>query len=235
MDDADFLAAVAARLPSLLEDGIRVVEVRVDRSRSWLAAEARFELRGSSRSGSAFVPLDSEWRYLSGYELVDDYAALLEQRISSAAREVMSTSALPAPARGPAEVASRWLWLLERLALNGRTVDGHDGTIRVVQDDGAEFTVLVTPEQWARIATPVDPHSDDPEDFNRLFDEETFLVFFEDSMEWSIRSELPPVRFGGAIRRSFREARERGEDMSRHGWFAYRPLDDPPDAGHMSR
>lgn len=229
MDDAEFLAAAAALLPPLVNDDIKVIEVRLDRNRSWLRAEARFEVDEEPVYGSAFVPFDSEWRYLSGYELVDDYADLLAQRICSAAREVMSTSASPAPANDSEEVVSRWQWLLERLALNGQVVERDDGSVRVLRGDGGVFTVLVTPEQWARIAEPADPHSDDPQDFNQLWDEEAFLVFYEDSLEWSIRAELPPVRFGAELKRSFREAKQRGEDMSRYGWFAYRPLDDQPD------
>lgn len=229
MDDSEFLAAVASRLPGLVENDILVVEVRLDRRRSWLRAEARFEKRGTSVSGSAFMPLDSEWRYLSGYELVDDYACALAQRIDSAARRVTSPRRRPAPASGPEEVDSRWQWLLERLALNGQVVEHDDGSIRVLRDEGGEFTVMVNPEQWVRIAKPIDPRSDDPQDFNQMSDEEAFLVFYEDSLEWSIRKELPPVRFGGEMRRSFREAKERGEDMSRYGWFAHRPPDARPD------
>lgn len=200
-----------------------------------LRAEARFEVRGAAVSGSAFVPLDEDWRYLSGYERVDDYAALLADRIRSAAHELLVPSARPTLATGPTEVASRWQWLLERLALAGQVVESDDGSVRVVRDDGGEFTVLVTPEQWARIAEPVDPHSDDPQDFNQLNDEETFLVFYENSLEWSMRAELPPVPFGAEIKRSFREAKERGEDMSRYGWGAAHAADDhfapPADEG----
>lgn len=229
MDDAEFLAAAAALLPPLVDDDIKVIEVRLDRNRSWLRAEARFEGGDEPVCGSAFVPIDSEWRYLSGWELVDDYADLLAQQICSAAREAMSAPAGPAPPRSPEEVASRWQWLLERLALNGQVVEHDDGSVRVLRGDGGEFTVLVTQEQWAGIAEPADPDSDDPQDFNQLSDEEVFLVFYEDSLEWSIRAELPPVPFGAELKRSYREAKERGEDMSRYGWFAYGPPDDQPD------
>ena len=84
--------------------------------------------------------------------------------------------------------------------------------------------MLVTPQQWAQIAEPLDPLADDPQDFNRLSDEDAFLVFFEGSMEWSVRPELPPVAYGGHFIREFREARERGDDMSQYGWFAYHPI-----------
>lgn len=220
MDDAEFLAAAAARLPTMVSDHLKVIEVRLDRARPWLRAEARFEGRRASVSGSAFVPFDEDWRYLSGYERVDDYAGLLASQVHAAAHELMSPSARPRPATDPAEVASRWQWLLERLALNGQVVERDDGSVRVVRDDGGEFTVLVTPEQWACIAEPLDPSSDDPQDFNQLSDEEAFLVFYEDSLEWSMRAERPPVRFGAELKRSFREAEERGEDTSRYGWTA---------------
>ncbi len=123
----------------------------------------------------------------------------------------------------------RWQWLLQRPSEGGHPVEQGDGSIRVARDDGDEFTVLVTPEQWARIAEPVDPYSDDPQDFNPQGDE-PFLVFYEDSMVWSVRAELPPVPFGAEIMRAFREAKERGEDMSRYGWFAYHPLEGDGDS-----
>lgn len=226
MDDAELLATVASRLPSLMGDDLSVIDVRLDRSRSWLRAEARFRVWGAPVSGSAFVPFDEDWRYLSGYERVDDYVGLLADRVRSAARELMFPSARPTLPTGPAEVASRWQWLLERLALNGLVVERDDGSVRVVRDDGGEFTVLVTPEQWARIAEPVDPYSDDPQDFNQISDEDAFLVFYEESLEWSMRAELPPVPFGAELMRSFREAKERGEDMSRYGWSAFSAPDD---------
>lgn len=229
MDDAEFLATVAARLPHLIGPDLSVIEVRMDRSRSWLRAQARFRVRRASVCGWVFVPLDSDWRYLSGYERVDDYAGLLASEIWAAARAVVSPSARPTTATGPAELAERWQWLLERLALNGQVVERDDGSLQVTRDDDVEFTVLVTPEQWARIAEPIDPDSDDPQDFNQLSDEEAFLVFYEDSLEWSIRADLPPVPYGAEIKRSFREARERGEDMSQYGWFARHPEGDQLD------
>lgn len=224
MDDAEFLASAAARLPSLMSEDLSVIEVRPGRRQPWLSAEVRFEARQPAVCGSVVVPLDEEWRYLSGYERVDDYARLLADRIRSAAHEVLFPPIRPTPPRESAEIASRWQWLLERLALNGEVEERDDGTIHVIRDDGGEFTAIVTPEQWARIAEPIDPYSDDPEDFNPLHDEEAFLVFYEDSMMWSTRAALPPVPFGAEIKRSLREARERGDDMSQYGWFAYSPL-----------
>ena len=54
-------------------------------------------------------------------------------------------------------------------------------------------------------------------------------MFYEHSLEWSMRPELPPVPFGAEIKRSFREAKERGEDMSQYGCFAHRAQDDQLD------
>ena len=50
------------------------------------------------------------------------------------------------------------------------------------KEDGSSFTVLVKPEEWARIASPLDPHADDPQDFNQLTDDEAYLVFYEDRL-----------------------------------------------------
>ena len=42
-----------------------------------VGAVARFAIRRGPLYGSAFVPVDREWRYVSGYEHVDDCAGLL--------------------------------------------------------------------------------------------------------------------------------------------------------------
>ncbi len=42
------------------------------------------------------------------------------------------------------------------------------------------------------LGEPLDPESDDPQDFNQLHPEDTYLVFYEDALVWSVRPGLPP-------------------------------------------
>lgn len=80
---------------------MRLIEVRLDRRHEWLRAETRFQIRGAADDGnppwgvcgSAFAPLGEDWRYLSGYDLLTDYARLRAKKIHSAVRELLH----PAP------------------------------------------------------------------------------------------------------------------------------------------
>lgn len=94
------------------------------------------------------------------------------------------------------------------------------GRLLVTDEGGTSFTVRVTPEQWALIGEPLDPLSDDPQDFNQLHPE-AYLVFYEDDLVWSVRPELPPVGWGVEIRRQHLEARAQGRTDV--GWYAHNP------------
>lgn len=115
----------------------------------------------------------------------------------------------------------RWAWLIERLALNGPVLQVGPDRLIVSTENGRSFTVIVAPEQWAPIAEPLDHDSDDPQDFNQLHPDERYLVFYEDDLEWSVRPELPPVRWGAELKREVRAAKARGE--TNFGWFALEP------------
>lgn len=227
MDD-DLLAEVRRLLPALVADeGLEVVEVRVVGGRAWPRVRVSFRLVGSvpswwhgPTSGVAHAPYGAAWLELSAHDDPEDYARLLEGEVSRVAMRLNITPPVPPT---PDEVTARWPWLLERLALSGPVVDLGYGRLRVTHDD-REVTVVVTPQEWARIAEPLDPDADDPQDFTPWRDE-SFLVFHEDRLSWSIREELPPVRGGTDLIRRGREARARGESF---GWFAYRPLEEGP-------
>jgi len=141
----------------------------------------------------------------------------------AAPRAVNPRPVSPPPARQ--EVSDRWPWLLERLALHVIVRQLGPGDVAVEEKDGSSFTTVVTPEEWARIATPLESDADDPQDFGWHQPDETYLVFFEDELDWSIRPELPPVRGGAESRRRFRAAAARG--ASGIGWLAHRPPDGP--------
>lgn len=236
MDDADDLLQVHDLLTGMVGDDIVVTALRPTEGRPWPRVEAAFRLaspppgwRGPTH-GSAYAPLSQEWRYASGYEDPHDYAQLLADEVERAAHRLIEPTP-PAGAPTPEQVAERWEWLLDRLALAGTVRQEGHGRLLVTGEDGSSFTVLVTPEQWALIGEPLDPESDDPQDFNQLNPEDTYLVFYEDDLVWSVRPHLPPVRWGAEIKRQFREARAQGRTDV--GWYAFDPKDpdrrDDPD------
>lgn len=228
MDDTTYLSQVQHLLAGMLGDDVVVTAVRVAGGRPWRRAEVAFRLASpppgwqGQTHGSAYAPLALEWRYASGHEDPHDYAQLLADEVERAAYRL----AVPPPATAapsPQQVAERWQWLLDRLALNGTVRREAQGRLVVTDDEGASFTVLVTPEQWALIGEPLDPESDDPQDFNQLSPEATYLVFYEDDLVWSVRPELPPVPWGAEIKRKYLEARAQGRTDV--GWFAFDPND----------
>ncbi|WGY04637.1 hypothetical protein QI633_12885 [Nocardioides sp. QY071] len=236
MDDAILLSQVHDLLPGLLGDDVVVIDVRPAEGRPWLRAEVVFRLASpppgwqGPTQGSAFAPLDREWRHASGNEEPSDYAQLLANEVERAAYR-MTSPRPPATVPTPDQVAERWQWLLDRLALNGEVRQEVHGRLVVTGGDGASFTVLVTPEQWALIGEPLDPEADDPQDFNQQDPEDAYLVFYEDALVWSVRAELPPVGWGAELRRRYRDAVAQGRTDV--GWFAHDPTghDGQDDAG----
>lgn len=170
-------------------------------------------------AGVAHLPLTKEWRDASGFDEPSEYAVALINQVETAAHRQFRRGTDPAPATEE-QVHERWRWLLERLALSGTVREDGPGRLSVVATDGPGFTVIVTPEEWARIAEPVEPDADDPQEFYSIQEDETYLVFHEDGLVWSIRPDLPPVPGGAELRRRVRAALARGENV---GWFAYRP------------
>jgi hypothetical protein len=236
MDDADDLSQVHDLLAGMLGDDVVVTALRPAGGRPWPRVEVAFRLASpppgwqGPTHGSAFAPLSPEWRYASGYEESHGYAQLLADEVERAARSLVEPTP-PVDAPTPEQVAERWEWLLDRLALAGTVRQESPGRLLVTDEDGSSFTVLVTPEQWALIGDPLDPESDDPQDFNQLHPEDTYLVFYEDDLVWSVRPELPPVGWGAEIKRQFREAMAQGRTDV--GWYAFDPEDpdrrDDPD------
>jgi hypothetical protein len=229
MDDLVFLARVRELLtPPLGMPDLLVTDVRPAGGRPWLRIEVVLELTDlpptweGPRGGSAYLPLTREWRDASGIDEPADYVLPLISALESAAGRLHRPRP-PSPEPTPAEVEERWQWLLERLALSGTARADGPGRLVVEAEDGPGFTVIVTPEQWARIATPVEPDADDPQEFYSLQEDETYLVFHEDALVWSIRPDLPPVPGGAELRRRVKAALARGENV---GWFAYLPGED---------
>lgn len=223
MDDATFLSQVQDLLAERLREDVVVTAVRPAGGRPWPRAEAAFRLANpppgwqGPTHGSAFAPLAQEWRYASGHEEPSDYAQLLAGEVERAAHQLISPTPQPVVPT-PEQVSERWQWLLDRLALHGGVRQEAEGRLVVTGGDRTSFAVLVTPEQWALIGEPIDPQSDDPQDFNQLNSEDTYLVFYEDELVWSVRPELPPVGWGAEHRRQYREAVAQGRTDV--GWYA---------------
>jgi hypothetical protein len=226
VDDAVFLAQVEELLRDLVHEDVVVTTVQPADGRPWPRTEVSFRFADPPASwrgpiiGSAYLPLAEEWRYASGYEEPADYAQLAADAVESAAYRLAHPRppSLPLTSR---QIDERWAWLIERLALNGPVQQVGPGRLVVSKENGTSFTVIVAPEQWAPIAEPIDHDSDDPQDFNQFHPDETFLVFYEDNLEWSVRPELPPVRWGAELKREVRAAKARGE--TNFGWFALGP------------
>ncbi|MFB9768131.1 hypothetical protein ACFFOS_27390 [Nocardioides kongjuensis] len=228
MDDSAFLYEVQDLLAGLVGEDVVVTAVRPVGGRPWPRVEVAFRLadpppawRGQTQ-GSAYAPLAPDWRYATGREEPSGYAQLLADEVERAARRLVSPRP-PATTPSPEQVAERWHWLLDRLALNGTVHQEAHGRLAVIREDGTSFTVLVTPEQWALIGEPLDPQADDPQDFNQLNPEDTYLVFYEDDLIWSTRPELPPIGWGAEIGRQIRQAIAQGRTDV--GWYAYAPGD----------
>lgn len=63
----------------------------------------------------------------------------------------------------------------ERLALSGPARQVASSRLVVRQEAESSFTVFVTPEEWAQIATPVELYADDPQDFGWHEDDAIYL------------------------------------------------------------
>jgi hypothetical protein len=233
VDDVDFLARVRDLLAEqLVMDDVVVTAVRPAGGRPWPRTEATFELVDLPSSwqrptaGSAYLPLGEEWRYARGCEEPSDYALLLAREIESAVVRLIKPTP-PVAALTPSVVTERWQWLLERLALHGPVRQLAPDRL-VVTEDTASFTVFVTAEEWASIATPIELDADDPQDFGWHDPDENYLVFYEHDLVWSIRPELPPVRSGAELRRKIRAAQAEGR--TNVGWFAHPPT--TPESAH---
>ena len=213
MDNAAFLSQVEALLRDLLPQDVVVLAVQPAGGRPWPRTEVSFRFADPPASGrrsmrgSAYLPLAEEWRYASGYEEPADHAQLAADAVESAAYRLTHPRPPSLPLT-PRQVDERWPWLMERLALNGSVRQVGPDRLVVSTENGRSFTVIVAPEQWAPIAEPLDPDSDVAQDFNQLHPD-------EDDLEWSVRPELPPVRWGAELKREVRAAKRTGRNELR--------------------
>ncbi|HXH78358.1 hypothetical protein [Nocardioides sp.] len=181
--------------------------------------------------GSMLLPLDAEWRDLSGYTEPEDYAPHVARRlVHNIHRRVRAYE--PSRAEDDRDLPSRaeqHAMLLEVLGRRGQVEEqaANRYVIRRQQRDG--LIALLTPDQWERV---IHRHglrrAGLLEHFDELFAstprEERFLVFWDGDATTSTREELPPAKKPWPplreIRQRLSEARASGRDF---GWYAYKP------------
>lgn len=182
------------------------------------------------REGSLLLPLDAEWREVSGYAEPEDYAHRIAARlVRHIGEHVRAHEPSREDDRDLPSRAEQHAMLLEVLAHEGR-VEQQAPTRYVVRREGREdLTVLVTPDQWEEV---IRRHGLRRawllEHFDELFastpPEERFLVFWEGDVTTSTREKWPPAKRPfpplREVRRRLSEARASGRA---YGWFAHTP------------
>jgi hypothetical protein len=196
-----------------------------------LAVPSGVDWQGVPPHGSLRLPLDAEWRELSGYEDPAAYAPLVAFKVGIAAgRHVEGHRSRPADTLGvdrSAQLPSReaqWQTLLGALRDEGTVREVAPGRIELRYSAGAVVTVVVTPDQWEMVLAhrawgDVDMYIAEllgPRD-----GDETYVVFYDGDLVRSTREKLPPVR-GRARERRLAETRAKDPD-GQLGWFAYGP------------
>ena len=178
--------------------------------------------------GTFLLPVDREWRELSGYAQPEDYAPRVAFHTEQAVRRHISAHKPRDRAHDnlPDRAAQHDLLL----AVLGRYGDVYEqGADRYVVRRGGEdrLTVLVSPDEWEQVlrrnGTPdhVDFFEETVASTPR---DERFFVFWDGDLVSSTREELPPLKIPGPTlretRRRIAEAEATGQDL---GWFAYTP------------
>ncbi|WP_104108363.1 hypothetical protein [Nocardioides sp. 616] len=182
------------------------------------------------REGSLLLPLDAEWREVSGYTEPEDYARHIAMQL---VRHIHQLLWAHQPSREDERVLpsreEQQAMLLEVLGRQGEVEKAAPNRYVVRRRRRDDLTVLVTPDQWERV---IRRHGIRRawllEHFDELFastpEEERFLVFWDGDVTTSTREELPPAKKPSPplreLRRRLAEARASGEDF---GWFAYSP------------
>ncbi len=182
------------------------------------------------REGSLLLPLDAEWREVSGYAEPEDYAPRIAMRL---VRHIYEHIRAHDPSRDaerdlPAR-AEQHAMLLEVLGQQGEVEQQAADRYVVRNGEREDLVVLMAPDQWERVVRRHGPgRADLLAHFDELFAstprEERFLVFWAGDATTSMRKKLPPVTkpFPSLreTRRRLAAARASGEPF---GWFAYLP------------
>lgn len=168
---------------------------------------------GTPRRGTATVPVEREWRRLSGLEDPAAYAPEVAAQVLRASGELVQAHLDPttddAPTPPPRDV--QWRLLLEALSEHGEVSELGPGRLQVRDPGGAtRFTVLLTPDQWEQTWGR---HTDGStslyvdELLSSADEDEAFVVPYRGDLRTSTREKLPPVR-GRALERRLRALRD---------------------------
>jgi hypothetical protein len=191
-----------------------------------LAVPDDLAAEGMPSRGSVRVPVEVEWRELSGYREPSAYAPAVARKVESAAgrlvqrhRSRLSGIAPTVPARP----GTHWPAFRTELTAHGSPVEVAPGRIELRSFAGA-LTILVTPEQWEHV---VATHAGNDVDIylaellEPRQDDEHFVVFYDGDLTRSTREKLPPVR-GHALSRKLAEFRA-AHPNAEFGWAAHAP------------
>jgi hypothetical protein len=156
--------------------------------------------------GSRLLPLDPEWRELSGYEDPADYAPFIALRLMSEVhRHISVHQGRRDPYPNLPDRDAQWALLLEHLGHEGTVVDAAPGRVLVRTRGQEDLTVLMTPEQWEQEMRRHGTGQGLSDFFTDLLGprrrDEGFLVVWEGELTRSTREKLPPVRGGVAEQR----------------------------------
>ena len=169
-----------------------------------LAVPQQAQLQGLPHRGTVRVPVEAEWRQLSGYADPAAYAPVVARAVERAARKHverhLADNSHLARERHRAVLPSReeqWRLLLDALGAEGTVIEVAPGRIEFQGSDGPAVTILVSAEQWERVlrdhawgdvelyvAELLGPRQED----------ELFVVFYGGELWRSTREKLPPVR-----------------------------------------
>lgn len=193
------------------------------------------ELADVPSSGSLLLPLDAEWRQVSGLDEPEDYAPRIASSLMAEVRRHVSAYR-PGPGAGrgyePPDREEQHAMLLHVLSRSGDVEEQAPGRYLVRDEDGNELEVILTPDQWEQVlrkhGAPRDQRFDHYEELLASTPpEERFLVFWSGDLAASTREKLPPAKVPlpplRDVRQRIAEAEASGKD---YGWFAYTPIKD---------
>ena len=189
---------------------------------------------GMPSRGSVRVPVDREWRELSGYQEPKAYAPAVARKVEWAAHRMVERHRSRVRGIAPAIPSSpgtHWPRLLAALSQHGSPVEVAPGRIELGLSTGV-VTFLVSPDEWEQVVA-VHAGNDIEMYLDELLipreEDELFVVYYEGDLARSTRAQLPPVR-GQALARRLAEHRAAHPDAT-YGWFAYAPQRPDPSSG----
>lgn len=217
---------------------VRVVSVNVVPGEHGSQIEVGFVLHlpehvDGPSDGTLLLPLDEEWRELSGLGEPEDYAPRVASTVMHTAyRQVRDHGRAPRRTYVPPARDAQHAMLLYVLARNGEVEEQASDRYVLRRPDRDDLVVILTAEQWEQVLQRHGPPQDGSFDYYEELltaseGPERFLVFWDGDLSFSTREKLPPAT---APHPSIREVRRRLAEAeatgTRFGWFAYPPDDE---------